>query len=140
MVDRAEKLQTFTFFTKEPLVEKPSQGATNVLGTLDIKNFIIIEQRLYVVCKNKGSIHVFEIFGDNNLNFRYLGAITAFKDRIESFQRYSFGNSSSRQHYLFAYGIDQNDHGEKSAYLKIFEHNSIVSAQTLDNLGRENYL
>jgi hypothetical protein len=140
MVERAEKLQTFTFFTKEPLVEKPNQGSSNVLGTLDIKNFIIIDTRMYVVSKSKGLIHVFEIFGDNNLNFKFLGYITAFRDRIDNFQKYSFGNASGRQHYLFAYGVETNDHGEKSSYLKIFEHSSIVNATTLDNLGRENLI
>lgn len=138
MESKVEKLQNFTFFNKELMNERANQGQTNVFATLDISNLVVIESRIYACNKKKGTVHVFEIFSDNNnnnVNYKLVGILTPFKEKLELFYRFTFNSPQGKQHYLFFFGQDANEAGLKSNYFKIYEHSAVVSSNNLETLG-----
>jgi hypothetical protein len=141
MESKIEKLQNFTFFNKELMNERAAQGQSNVFATLELTNIIVIESRIYACNKKKGTIHVFEILSETNntsVYYKLVGILTPFKEKLDHFYRFTFNSPSGKQHYLFLFGQDLNEAGQKTNFLKIYEHSAVMASSNLETLG--NYM
>jgi len=136
-----QKLQSFNFFTKTPLLEKGQPGGGSPLNTMDASSVIVLGSKLYAISKKNNCIFVLEITNDTPQGLKTIGSFTPYVDKLDFVEKLTVTNAQGKQHYLVTFGMDTDQgqgqgQGLKATYVKFWEHDENITSTDLEALSK----
>ena len=136
-IEKLEKLQTFSFFTRTPFTDKNPPGITlPSLNSMEVSSFVVLGSRVYVASKKKNCVFVLELITEGSQSFKSIGLFTPYSERLDFIEKCSVNGPQGKQHFLITYGLDANEQEIKSTNLKIWNHDDNSNTSDFDSISK----